>query len=123
MSFRSGDGYSRMLSTLTFHARRLKGRLIGHFDLIPTDQPEPRLSVRSGDLRRGDLQRARCAGRRRMNRDIADLRQLSCAAAVGVANVPLDTFPKLLLAHARLRPGRVAMREKDYGIWQSWCWA
>src|SRR5260370_39832522 len=35
----------------------------------------------------------------------------------------LDTFPKMLLAHARLRPGRPAMREKDYGIWQSWSWA
>src|SRR5947209_18931741 len=36
---------------------------------------------------------------------------------------PLDTFPKMLLEHARLRPERPAMREKDYGIWQSWSWA
>ena len=35
----------------------------------------------------------------------------------------LDTFPKLLLHHARLRPERPAMREKDFGIWQSWSWA
>jgi long-chain acyl-CoA synthetase len=35
----------------------------------------------------------------------------------------LDIFPKMLLAHARLRPERPAMREKDYGIWQSWNWA
>jgi len=34
-----------------------------------------------------------------------------------------DTFPKLLLDHARLRPDRPANREKDYGIWQSWSWA
>jgi len=34
-----------------------------------------------------------------------------------------DTFPKLLLDHARLRPDRPANREKDYGIWQSWTWA
>jgi long-chain acyl-CoA synthetase len=34
-----------------------------------------------------------------------------------------DTFPKMLLAHAGLRPERPAMREKDYGIWQSWNWA
>src|SRR5436309_6279365 len=34
-----------------------------------------------------------------------------------------DTFPKLLLEHARVRPGRPANREKDYGIWQSWSWA
>ena len=34
-----------------------------------------------------------------------------------------DTFPKLLLEHARLRPDRPANREKDYGIWQSWTWA
>src|SRR5207248_1299706 len=36
---------------------------------------------------------------------------------------PLDTFPKLLLEHARQRPDRPAIREKDYGIWQSWSWA
>jgi long-chain acyl-CoA synthetase len=35
----------------------------------------------------------------------------------------VDTFPKLLLEHARLRPDRPANREKDYGIWQSWSWA
>src|SRR3954453_5578725 len=34
-----------------------------------------------------------------------------------------DTFPKLLLEHARVRPQRPANREKDYGIWQSWSWA
>jgi len=35
----------------------------------------------------------------------------------------LDTFPKLLLHHQRVRPDRPANREKDYGIWQSWSWA
>jgi long-chain acyl-CoA synthetase len=35
----------------------------------------------------------------------------------------LDTFPKMLLAHARLRGARPSMREKDFGIWQSWSWA
>jgi long-chain acyl-CoA synthetase len=34
-----------------------------------------------------------------------------------------DTFPKLLLEHARLRPNYPANREKDYGIWQTWTWA
>jgi long-chain acyl-CoA synthetase len=34
-----------------------------------------------------------------------------------------NTFPKLLLEHARVRPDRPANREKDYGIWQSWNWA
>jgi long-chain acyl-CoA synthetase len=34
----------------------------------------------------------------------------------------VDTFPKILLAHARTRPTEVAMREKDLGIWQSWSW-
>jgi long-chain acyl-CoA synthetase len=36
--------------------------------------------------------------------------------------IALDTFPKMLLAHARLRSERPATREKDYGIWQSWNW-
>ena len=34
----------------------------------------------------------------------------------------LDTFPKLLAYHARVRPDHPAMREKDYGIWQTWSW-
>ncbi|MDP1605722.1 MAG: AMP-binding protein, partial [Rhodocyclaceae bacterium] len=34
-----------------------------------------------------------------------------------------DTFPRLLLAHARTRGDRPAIREKDLGIWQSWTWA
>jgi long-chain acyl-CoA synthetase len=34
-----------------------------------------------------------------------------------------DTFPKLLLQHARVRPDGVAIREKDLGIWQSWSWS
>ncbi|MBC7802905.1 MAG: AMP-binding protein [Candidatus Parcubacteria bacterium] len=33
-----------------------------------------------------------------------------------------DTFPKLLLHHAKARPGRPAIREKDLGIWQTWSW-
>lgn len=35
----------------------------------------------------------------------------------------LDTIPKLLLDHAARRGSRPALREKDYGIWQSWSWA
>jgi long-chain acyl-CoA synthetase len=34
-----------------------------------------------------------------------------------------DTFPKLARANAQRMPGRVAIREKDYGIWQSTTWA
>jgi long-chain acyl-CoA synthetase len=34
----------------------------------------------------------------------------------------LDTFPKLLIHHAKARPERPAMREKEFGIWQSWSW-
>ncbi len=34
-----------------------------------------------------------------------------------------DTFPKLLLENARSRAARPAIREKDYGIWQTWSWA
>ncbi len=34
----------------------------------------------------------------------------------------LDTFPKLLLHHAEVRPTAPAMREKDYGIWLTSTW-
>lgn len=33
------------------------------------------------------------------------------------------TFPRLLLQHASQRPDAAAMREKEYGIWQSLTWA
>ena len=34
----------------------------------------------------------------------------------------LDTFPKLLMHHARVNGERPAIREKDLGIWQTWAW-
>jgi len=40
-----------------------------------------------------------------------------------MAEAALDTFPRLLLHHATVRPGRPAIREKDLGIWQTWTWA
>jgi long-chain acyl-CoA synthetase len=33
-----------------------------------------------------------------------------------------DTFPKLLLRNLRLWPERVALREKEFGIWQPFTW-
>ncbi|HWQ39506.1 MAG TPA: AMP-binding protein [Burkholderiales bacterium] len=42
----------------------------------------------------------------------------SAAASAAVA----DTFPRLLLQHARTRPQAIAIREKDLGVWQSWSW-
>ena len=35
----------------------------------------------------------------------------------------LDTFPRLLLHHALVRPRHPATREKDLGIWQTWTWS
>ncbi len=37
--------------------------------------------------------------------------------------VRYDTFPKLLEHNARQWPGDVAMREKEYGIWNEYTWA
>jgi long-chain acyl-CoA synthetase len=39
------------------------------------------------------------------------------------ASTAADTFPRLLVQHARVRGGATAIREKDLGIWQSWSWA
>ena len=39
-----------------------------------------------------------------------------------VSAVSSETFPTLLLEHARVRPDKVSIREKDLGIWQSWTW-
>ena len=35
----------------------------------------------------------------------------------------LTTFPRLLLGHAAERPGAAALREKEFGIWQTLTWA
>jgi long-chain acyl-CoA synthetase len=44
------------------------------------------------------------------------------AQSAAAPTAEADTFPGLLLLHARSRPDRVSMREKDLGIWQSWTW-
>ncbi len=46
--------------------------------------------------------------------------QSQSAAPPGLAE---DTFPALLLLHARLRGGRPAIREKNLGIWQTLTWS
>ena len=33
------------------------------------------------------------------------------------------TFPRLLLDHAKQRPAAAALREKEYGIWQTTSWS
>ncbi|MFQ5993824.1 MAG: AMP-binding protein [Acidiferrobacterales bacterium] len=43
--------------------------------------------------------------------------------SVAESNTELDTFPKLLLERARFHATRPAIREKDYGIWQTWTWS
>ena len=35
----------------------------------------------------------------------------------------LQTFPRRLIEHGKVRPGKPAFREKYLGIWQSWNWA
>ena len=35
----------------------------------------------------------------------------------------LDTFPKLLFNRKKISPNQPAIREKDFGIWQTWTWA
>ncbi len=43
-------------------------------------------------------------------------------AARGKAADGLDTFPKLLGDLSRRCPDRPSVREKEYGIWQTWTW-
>src|SRR5439155_20630366 len=84
------------------------------------------ISGRSGIAGHGaspDDKHSRRPGAAGMTRDAAVPMDLPPPAVAGREGDPLDTFPKLLLAHAERRPDRPAMREKDYGIWQSWSWA
>lgn len=46
------------------------------------------------------------------------------AAGPDVADVSVhDTFPKLLALNARTHPHAIAMREKEFGIWNEFTWA
>ena len=45
------------------------------------------------------------------------------ASAHGQGDAGLDTFPRWLMHHAKVRPQHPAMREKEYGIWQTYTWA
>lgn len=45
------------------------------------------------------------------------------AAEQAAAEKGNTTFPKLLEEHARVRPDKPAVREKDMGIWQTWSWS
>ncbi len=44
-------------------------------------------------------------------------------SAIELPPAACDTFPKLLEHHRKVRPNRPAMREKDFGIWQTHNWA
>lgn len=44
-------------------------------------------------------------------------------ATVSAVREDVDTFPKYLLLNAKRFAARVAMRHKDFGVWQSWTWA
>lgn len=41
----------------------------------------------------------------------------------GQGEAGLDTFPRWLMHHAKVRPQQPSMREKEYGIWQTYTWA
>ena len=45
------------------------------------------------------------------------------ASAAGQGGAGPDTFPRWLMHHAKARPQQPAMREKAYGIWQTYTWA
>jgi len=48
---------------------------------------------------------------------------MSDTTGLAASAAALDTFPRLLMQHAKVRPTRPAMREKEYGIWQTYSWA
>jgi long-chain acyl-CoA synthetase len=53
-----------------------------------------------------------------------DLQSSHTAAVTSTdSSEQLDTFPKLLLDRAKTTGSKPAIREKDYGIWQTWTWS
>src|SRR5215472_12668410 len=86
----------------------------GHGYLPPRGGPRPRQEDRRGNARYDPDQRGRTAGVSRRG------------AGRGVTyghTVTIETLPALLLDRAQADGRRIAMREKEYGIWQSYTWA
>ena len=54
---------------------------------------------------------------------VAETEITDAPAARAAGDAALDTFPKLLLDNAKRLATRPSIREKDFGIWQSWTWA
>ncbi|MGE5201905.1 MAG: AMP-binding protein, partial [Acidobacteriota bacterium] len=54
---------------------------------------------------------------------VAETEITDAPAARAAGDAALDTFPKLLLDNAKRIGNRPSIREKDFGIWQSWSWA
>jgi long-chain acyl-CoA synthetase len=48
---------------------------------------------------------------------------MAVTPGASTADASIDTFPCLLMQHARTRCDAPAMREKDMGIWQGWTWS
>ncbi len=48
---------------------------------------------------------------------------MSANSAAATSSPQFDTIPKLLIHHAQARGDRPSIREKDFGIWQSWTWS
>jgi long-chain acyl-CoA synthetase len=53
-------------------------------------------------------------------RQAANARTVGAESGTGQASA--DTFPKLQLDQAKRRGDKPAIREKEYGIWQTWTW-
>src|SRR5438132_1804991 len=52
-----------------------------------------------------------------------DLKAVAESTSASALDPERDTFPKLVRDNARRRPDKVAIREKDFGIWQSHTWS
>src|SRR5271169_1848946 len=63
-----------------------------------------------------------CLSRGDLGMAVAETSLPDVPQARAAGDPALDTFPKLLLDNAQRRGQRPAIREKDYGIWQSWSW-
>jgi long-chain acyl-CoA synthetase len=85
------------------------------------------MTLRPGTGRRGPSRRAD-AGQQARTRGTERAQTMSFGpweggTAVASTSGREDTFPKILMRNAAVRPTRPAFRHKDLGIWQSWTWA
>jgi non-ribosomal peptide synthetase component F len=108
----SSGRMARERATVTVEACEADGKLVDGIGETPVSE-DPEIVVATTTWRQSEAQNSVQLGTGRQARDPQPSRR-----------PPVQTtFPRLMLEHAKTRPDAPALREKEYGIWQTLTWS